>query len=143
VFLKQYIGENNARFQLSSTIATSTLFTMSRNQKVGSETATPLVVENNGDDLPVLSDRFADESYKLFQKLQVTDPTPEEARRIRNKCLWRILPFLCIGYHLMYVDKQTVSFYIVLCKAFYQLICCVSGLIQIQAGQLGDSRYHD
>lgn len=55
-----------------------------------------------------LSDRSADESYKLFSKIQVSDPTPEEARRIRNKCLWRILPFLCIGYHLMYVDKQTV-----------------------------------
>jgi hypothetical protein len=59
--------------------------------------------------VPKLSDRYADESYKLFQKLQVTDPTPEEARKIRNKCLRRILPFLCIGYHLMYVDKQTVS----------------------------------
>lgn len=55
-----------------------------------------------------LSDRLADESYKLFSKVQVSDPTPEEARIIRNKCLWRILPFLCIGYHLMYVDKQTV-----------------------------------
>lgn len=55
-----------------------------------------------------LSDRLADESYKLLSKVQVSDPTPEEARIIRNKCLWRILPFLCIGYHLMYVDKQTV-----------------------------------
>ncbi|UKZ83999.1 hypothetical protein TrVFT333_011815 [Trichoderma virens FT-333] len=43
-----------------------------------------------------LSDRSADESYKLFSKVQVSDPTPEEARRIRNKCLWRILPFLFI-----------------------------------------------
>jgi hypothetical protein len=57
---------------------------------------------------PKVPDQFADESFKLFSKIQVTDPTPEEARRIRNKCLWRILPFLCIGYHLMYVDKQTV-----------------------------------
>lgn len=119
---------------------------MSRNQKVGWDTTTPLGIENNnGADLPVLSDRFADESYKLFQKLQVTDPTPEEARRIRNKCLWRILPFLCIGYHLMYVDKQTVSSILSYAKKIYQLIhvCCVRGLIQIQAGQLGDSRYHD
>lgn len=73
-------------------------------------------VQSEDDDLPPppsvpkLSDRYADESYKLFQKLQVTDPTPEEARKIRNKCLRRILPFLCIGYHLMYVDKQTVCF---------------------------------
>ena len=59
-------------------------------------------------DVPKLSDRSADESYKLFSKVQVADPTPEEARRIRNKLLWRILPFLCVGYHLMYVDKQTV-----------------------------------
>jgi hypothetical protein len=59
---------------------------------------------------PVLPQKYADESYKLFSKVQVNDPTPEEARIIRNKCLWRILPFLCIGYHLMYVDKQTVSF---------------------------------
>lgn len=58
---------------------------------------------------PKVPDQFADESFKLFSKIQVTDPTPEEATRIRNKCLWRILPFLCIGYHLMYVDKQTVS----------------------------------
>lgn len=55
-----------------------------------------------------LSDRLADESYKLFSTVHVSDPTAEEGRRIRNKCLWRILPFLCIGYHLMYVDKQTV-----------------------------------
>jgi hypothetical protein len=59
--------------------------------------------------VPKLPDRYADESYKLFSKVQVTDPNPEEARRIRNKLLWRILPFLCIGYHLMYVDKQTVG----------------------------------
>lgn len=64
--------------------------------------------ENDIASAPKLPDRLADESYKLFSKVQVTEPTPEEARRIRNKCLWRILPFLCIGYHLMYVDKQTV-----------------------------------
>lgn len=57
---------------------------------------------------PKLPGQFADESFKLFSKIQVTDPTPEEAKEIRKKCLWRILPFLCIGYHLMYVDKQTV-----------------------------------
>jgi hypothetical protein len=64
--------------------------------------------ETNGVNAPRLPDRYADESYKLFSKVQVAEPTPEEARIIRNKCLWRILPFLCIGYHLMYVDKQTV-----------------------------------
>jgi hypothetical protein len=64
--------------------------------------------ETNGVNAPRLPDRYADESYKLFSKVQVEEPTPEEARIIRNKCLWRILPFLCIGYHLMYVDKQTV-----------------------------------
>lgn len=58
--------------------------------------------------VPKLPDRYADESYKLFSKVIVSDPTSEEARRIRNKLVWRILPFLCIGYHLMYVDKQTV-----------------------------------
>ncbi|KAJ5679564.1 hypothetical protein N7462_007808 [Penicillium macrosclerotiorum] len=61
------------------------------------------------DHAPKLRDEFADESFKLFSKIQVADPTPEEARQIRKKCLWRILPFLCIGYHLMYVDKQTLS----------------------------------
>jgi hypothetical protein len=60
---------------------------------------------NNAPKVPA---QFADESFKLFSKIDVTDPTPEEAIRIRNKCLWRILPFLCVGYHLMYVDKQTV-----------------------------------
>ncbi|KAJ5155997.1 Major facilitator superfamily domain general substrate transporter [Penicillium capsulatum] len=58
---------------------------------------------------PKVPDQFADESFKLFSRIQATDPTPEEAQRIRNKCLWRILPFLCIGYHLMYVDKQTLG----------------------------------
>lgn len=64
--------------------------------------------DNETDTAPKVPDQFADESFKLFSKIQVLDPTPEEAKRIRNKCLWRILPFLCIGYHLMYVDKQTV-----------------------------------
>jgi hypothetical protein len=57
---------------------------------------------------PKLPDRYADESYKLFSQVSVEPPTPEVARRIRNKCIRWILPFLCIGYHLMYVDKQTV-----------------------------------
>ncbi|KAJ5391450.1 hypothetical protein N7509_006940 [Penicillium cosmopolitanum] len=58
---------------------------------------------------PKVPDQFADESFKLFSKIQVEEPTPQEALQIRNKCLWRILPFLCIGYHLMYVDKQTLG----------------------------------
>ena len=53
--------------------------------------------------------QFADESYKLLSQIQVCDPTTEEAERIRNKCIKWILPFICIGYHIMYVDKQTVS----------------------------------
>lgn len=57
-----------------------------------------------------LSDRLADESYKLFTTMHVPDPTPEESRQICNKCRWRLLPFLCIGYHLMYVDKHTVCY---------------------------------
>ncbi|KAK4561268.1 hypothetical protein LTR86_004585 [Recurvomyces mirabilis] len=65
-------------------------------------------------DAPRLSERFADESFKLFSNTKIDDPTPEEARLIRNKCLRRMLPFLCIGYHLMYVpddavDKQTLG----------------------------------
>ncbi|OMP83051.1 putative transporter PB10D8.01 [Diplodia seriata] len=56
-----------------------------------------------------LTERYADESYKLFSNIKVDDPTPEEARTIRNKCVIWILSFLCIGYHLMYVDKQTLG----------------------------------
>ncbi|KAK8146310.1 hypothetical protein G3M48_003258 [Beauveria asiatica] len=59
--------------------------------------------------VPKLPDRYADESYKLFSEVKVTDPTPEQAIRIRNRLLWRIVPFLCIGYHLMYLDKQTAG----------------------------------
>jgi hypothetical protein len=59
--------------------------------------------------IPKVPTQYADESYKLFSQIQVDDPTPEEARRIRNKCIKWILPFICIGYHVMYVDKQTVS----------------------------------
>jgi len=58
--------------------------------------------------LPKVPAQYADESYKLFSQIQVDDPTPEEARRIRNKCVKWILPFICVGYHVMYVDKQTV-----------------------------------
>ncbi|RSL42315.1 hypothetical protein CEP54_015522 [Fusarium duplospermum] len=60
-------------------------------------------------DTPKLPDRYADESYKLFSQVKVDPPTPEEAQRIRNKCIRWILPFLCVGYHLMYVDKQTLG----------------------------------
>jgi len=61
--------------------------------------------------LPKIPTQYADESYKLFAQLgKVDDPTAEEARVIRNKCIKWILPFICIGYHIMYVDKQTVSF---------------------------------
>ncbi|KAK4065613.1 hypothetical protein Trihar35433_7733 [Trichoderma harzianum] len=82
--------------------------------KIGYEETTHSQQDSQGENESVratlkLSDRSADESYKLFSKVQVSDPTPEEARIIRNKCLWRILPFLCIGYHLMYVDKQTLG----------------------------------
>ncbi|KAJ5087796.1 hypothetical protein N7456_011412 [Penicillium angulare] len=65
--------------------------------------------QNIINDAPKVPDQFADESFKLFSKIDVAEPTLEEARNIRNKCLWRILPFLCIGYHLMYVDKQTLG----------------------------------
>ncbi|KAK5717040.1 hypothetical protein LTR15_008928 [Elasticomyces elasticus] len=58
---------------------------------------------------PKLPDRYADESHKLFSKVHVDDPTSKEALRIRNKCVRWILPFLCVGYHLMYVDKQTLG----------------------------------
>ncbi|KAF2104450.1 allantoate permease [Rhizodiscina lignyota] len=58
---------------------------------------------------PRLPDRYADESYKLFSKVHVSEPTLEESIAIRNKCVRWILPFLCIGYHLMYIDKQTLG----------------------------------
>lgn len=57
---------------------------------------------------PKLPDRLADASYKLFSQIKVEPPTVEEANRIRKKNIRWILPFLCIGYHLMYLDKQTV-----------------------------------
>lgn len=60
-------------------------------------------------DAPKLPSKYADESYKLFSKISVDEPSPAEAKRIQNKCIRWILPFLCIGYHLMYVDKQTLG----------------------------------
>lgn len=59
--------------------------------------------------VPKLLDRYADESYKLLSQVKVDPPTTEEAERIRKKCVRWVIPFICIGYHLMYVDKQTVS----------------------------------
>ncbi|KAF2238261.1 allantoate permease [Viridothelium virens] len=58
---------------------------------------------------PRLPDRYADESYKLFSKIHVGDPSLETSIAIRRKCVRWILPFLCVGYHLMYVDKQTLG----------------------------------
>jgi hypothetical protein len=52
---------------------------------------------------------YEDESYKLFSKVHISEPSTEEKTHIRNKCIRWILPFLCVGYHLMFVDKQTVS----------------------------------
>jgi hypothetical protein len=52
---------------------------------------------------------YEDESYKLFSKAHISEPSLEEETYIRNKCIRWILPFLCVGYHLMFVDKQTVS----------------------------------
>lgn len=65
-------------------------------------------------DTPRLPSKYADESYKLFSQVSVDEPSPAEAIRIRNKCIRWILPFLCMGYHLMYVDKQTLGSYAIL-----------------------------
>lgn len=78
--------------------------------KTPSEDTTSLPVEDGPSAVvPKLSDRFADESYKLLSQIKVEAPNPEEAEIIRKKCVRWIIPFICIGYHLMYVDKQTVS----------------------------------
>lgn len=58
--------------------------------------------------VPKLSDRYADESYKLLSRIKVQPPTPQEGETIRKKCVRWVVPFICLGYHLMYVDKQTV-----------------------------------
>ncbi|CAK7200217.1 hypothetical protein SEUCBS139899_002908 [Sporothrix eucalyptigena] len=55
------------------------------------------------------SDRYADESYRLLSSVKVEPPTAEEAARIRRTAIRWILPFICVGYHLMYVDKQTLG----------------------------------
>jgi hypothetical protein len=52
---------------------------------------------------------YEDESYQLFSKVHISEPSVEEKTHIRNKCIRWILPFLCVGYHLMFVDKQTVG----------------------------------
>ncbi|CAK7226322.1 hypothetical protein SBRCBS47491_006190 [Sporothrix bragantina] len=55
------------------------------------------------------SDRYADESYRLLSSVKVEPPTAEESLRIRRTAIRWILPFICVGYHLMYVDKQTLG----------------------------------
>ncbi|KUI54723.1 putative transporter PB10D8.01 [Cytospora mali] len=60
-------------------------------------------------EVPKLLDRYADESYKLLSQVKVDPPTPEEVERIRKKCVRWVIPFICLGYHLMYVDKQTLG----------------------------------
>lgn len=77
--------------------------------------ATAVTQDETTQFVPKLSDRYADESYRLLSRIKVEPPTPEEAERIRKKCVRRIIPFICIGYHLMYVDKQTVSTFEFVC----------------------------
>ncbi|KUI70389.1 putative transporter PB10D8.01 [Cytospora mali] len=60
-------------------------------------------------EVPKLLDRYADESYKLLSQVKVDPPTPEDVERIRKKCVRWVIPFICLGYHLMYVDKQTLG----------------------------------
>ena len=80
---------------------------MGKSAEVTSEPSSPLPETIAA--APRLPDRYADERYKLFPTVHFNESTLEEARAIRNKCTHWILPFLCVGYHLMYVDKQTVS----------------------------------
>jgi hypothetical protein len=90
-------------------------FVMSCNSDIKIDpSANEAIISGNVISVPTLQKlkvpkQFADESYKLLSQIQVNDPTPEEAGRIRNKCVKWILPFICIGYHIMYVDKKTVS----------------------------------
>ena len=78
------------------------------NEEFPSKNASEISIEQL--QVPKVPTQYADESYKLFSQIgEIDDPTPEEARKIRNKCIRRILPFICVGYHVMYVDKQTVS----------------------------------
>lgn len=82
---------------------------MSLSKGPDAATATEIPSAEKSKSTPKLASRFVDESYKLLSKVQVSDPTPEEAIRLRNQCMKWILPFLCLGYHLMFLDKQTVS----------------------------------
>lgn len=83
-------------------------FTMATSKAPVEETTSS---EDGSAAVPKLLDRYADESYKLLSQVKVEPPTPEEAERIRKKCVRWVIPFICLGYHLMYVDKQTVSGY--------------------------------
>ncbi|KAK1765153.1 major facilitator superfamily domain-containing protein [Phialemonium atrogriseum] len=85
-------------------MAQAKLIGQTSSSEVDSTTATTITTAT-----PKLPDRYADESYRLFSQVHVDPPGPEQARRIRNKCIRWILPFLCAGYHLMYVDKQTLG----------------------------------
>lgn len=93
-----------------SVVLSLALFETMAASKTSSVDISPTPVENGASPIiPKLSDRYADESYKLLSQVKVDAPTPEEAEIIRKKCVRRIIPFICVGYHLMYVDKQTVS----------------------------------
>ncbi|KAL1908688.1 hypothetical protein Sste5344_005513 [Sporothrix stenoceras] len=71
--------------------------------------ATPVPEVSPSSRLAKRSDRYADESYRLLSSIKVEPPTPEEAARLRRKAIRWILPIICVGYHLMYVDKQTLG----------------------------------
>lgn len=88
--------------------------------------------------VPKLSDRYADESYKLLSQVKVDPPTPDEAEQIRKKCVRWVIPFICVGYHLMYVDKQTVSKPVT--PSFGESHCTKNSHLLMTAGKLFHTR---
>ena len=53
--------------------------------------------------LPKVTMQFTDEPYKLFLQIQVDEPTPDEARTIRNKYIKWILPIIYLLWILYHV----------------------------------------
>ena len=54
-----------------------------------------------------------DETYEVYKARDVRDIDPAEARRVRRKIEFHILPLLMGTYMLQYLDKSSINFAVV------------------------------
>ncbi|KAI0010216.1 MFS general substrate transporter [Xylariaceae sp. FL0662B] len=59
---------------------------------------------------PSVSSRDLDDAYELYRRQDTAALDPHEARQVRRKIDWHILPLLMGTYMLQYLDKSSINF---------------------------------